>query len=449
MVCQAFVSSRIVTPQAVRPGTVLVKNGKIQSVEIERRVPGGYEALDFGDDCILPGLVDTHVHLNDPGRSDWEGFRTGTQAAAAGGITTVVDMPLNCLPETTTVEALAAKRIAAVGEVWIDWMSWGGLVEDNCNQIEPLIQAGVPGFKCFLVPSGVDGFSMVREKQLRCALPYIASAGLPLLVHAELDGPVEAATTRLKSADWTLYSTYLKSRPDQAETDAIAMMISLCREFQARIHIVHLSSAAALEMLNAARMEGLPITVESCPHYLHFIAEDVTAGNTLLKCAPPIRSLNNRERLWEGLRKGTIDLVASDHSPCPPSLKRLNDRNFQSAWGGIASLSLSLSVLWTSADARNFSLCDVAKWMAEKPAALAGMDGRKGKIAHGYDADLVVFDPETSWTVTTEDLYYRHRISAYLGKSLRGKVKQTFVRGNLVFADGEFCISPIGKELRA
>jgi allantoinase len=447
MARRAFLSSRLVTPDGIVPGCVLVEDGRIQSVERAGVAPPGYEVLEFGDDCILPGLVDTHVHINDPGRSEWEGFWTATRAAAAGGITTVVDMPLNCLPGTNSVEALWRKREAAAGNAWVDWMTWGGVVDDNADQIEPLVKAGVPGFKCFLVPPGVDGFTMVDEAQLRRALPSIARAKVPLLVHAELSPPIDAATANLEACDWSSYSTYLRSRPDESELDAIALMIDLCREYGVHIHIVHLSSADALELLRQARVEGLPISAETCPHYLYFSAEGIPGGATLLKCAPPIRSAGNRERLWQGLRNGLIDLVASDHSPCLPAMKKLDEGSFRSAWGGIASLSLGLSAMWARASSRDFSLCDVVQWMAQATASLAGIGDRKGKLAEGYDADLVIFDPDSVWKVTSDRLYFKHSVSAYVGELLRGVVKATFLRGSQVYADGAFAVCPLGMEL--
>ncbi len=312
---------------------------------------------DFGKAAILPGLVDSHVHINEPGRTEWEGFRTATRAAAAGGYTLLVDMPLNCLPATTTVAALEAKRKAASGQCRVNWMAWGGVVSDNQKHLEGLAVAGVPGFKCFLIHPGIDGFTMVNEQELRAALPHVAGTGLPLLVHAELPGPVEAATQRLTGADWSRYSTYLQSRPDEAEVSAIRLMISLCREVRFHLHIVHLATSQALEMLRAAKAEGLPVSVETCPHYLHFSSEKIADGRTLLKCAPPIRSHENREELWQGLQEGVIDLVATDHSPCPPEMKRLSERDFRTAWGGIASLSLALPVMWTEASARRVHAC--------------------------------------------------------------------------------------------
>ena len=452
MVRQAFLSSRVVLADGPAPATILVADGRIESVVLHgsggREIPEGYTVRDFGDDCILPGFVDTHVHINEPGRTEWEGFATATRAAAAGGYTTLVDMPLNCLPETTTVAALDQKRAAAAGNCWIDWAAWGGVVADNRQHIAALAAAGVPGYKCFLVYPGIEGFTMVDKVQLRAALPHITKSGLPLLVHAELSGPLEVAAKSLAGADWTRYANYLASRPDAAETSAIRLMIDLCREFECRIHIVHLSSAQALPMLAQARAEGLPITVETCPHYLHFAAGRVPDGATLFKCAPPIRDQANQDRLWNALLSGEIDLVASDHSPCPPEMKRLDTGDFQQAWGGIAGLSVSLPVMATELRRRGLPLNWLARWMAEEPAKLAGFANRKGSIAAGRDADLVVFDPDQSFTLTPDRLHYRHPISPYLGEEFWGVVTHTFVRGNEVFSEGTFVGEPLGVELR-
>jgi allantoinase len=444
---QAFLSQRIVTPDGIRPGAVLVRDGKIDGIVPADKIPAQTQVRDFGDSAVLPGLVDSHVHINDPGRSDWEGFETATRAAAAGGYTTLVDMPLNCLPPTSTVAALAAKRKAATGRCWVDWLAWGGVVSDNQADIEALAAAGVPGFKCFLIHPGIDGFTMVNEAELRAALPHVARTGLPLLVHAELPGPVEDATHHLRDGDWSRYSTYLQSRPEEAELAAIRRLLALCRQYKFRLHIVHLSASPALAELSAARREGLPVTVETCPHYLHFCAEEIPDGATLCKCAPPIRSRENREKLWQGLKGGTIDLVATDHSPCPPAMKRLEERNFRTAWGGIASLSLALPIMWTEATRRNFALTDLARWMAESPARLAGCDSRKGRIAEGYDADLVIFEPDEQFVVSEERLHYRHPVSPYLGEKLHGVVKATYLRGQLVFSDGQFPGQARGREV--
>ncbi len=448
MVRQAFLSARAVLPEGIGPATVLVADGVIESATHGYAVPEGYTVRDLGADCLLPGLVDPHVHINEPGRTEWEGFSTATRAAAAGGYTTLIDMPLNCLPETTTVAALHAKRAAAAGQCWVDWAAWGGVVRDNQLHIAPLAAAGVPGYKCFLIYPGIDGFAMIDEAQLRQALPQVAKSGLPLLVHAELAEPIQQAAADLAHADWTRYATYLASRPDEAEIGAIRLMIDLCREFRCPIHIVHLSSAKALAMLGNARSEGLPMTVETCPHYLHFAAEEIPDKATLFKCAPPIRDKVNQNCLWEGLLSGVIDMIASDHSPCPPAMKRIESGSFQQAWGGIAGLSLSLPVLWTELRHRGLPLTYIAQWMASAPARLAGLGHRKGSILAGLDADFVVFDPETAFTVTPDRLHYRHAISPYLGETLRGVVKSTVLRGTEVFSAGTFKGEPLGMELR-
>ena len=443
---RAFHSRRVVTGDGVYPAALLVEGERILDVVAPDEIPREAEARDFGNAAILPGLVDSHVHINDPGRAEWEGFETATRAAAAGGYTLVVDMPLNCLPATTTVAALELKRKAAEGRCRVDWMTWGGVVADNHDEIEPLARAGVPGFKCFLIHPGIDGFTMVTEPQLRAALPAVARRGLPLLVHAELPGPIDSATQSLADADWTCYRTYLQSRPEEAEVLAIRMLLSLCRQYHFRLHIVHLSASQALSELRAARREGLPLSVETCPHYLHLAAESIPKGATQHKCAPPIRDRQNCEKLWQALRDRAIDLVATDHSPCPPEMKRLAEGNFRSAWGGIASLSVALPVIYTEACTRGFTLTDLARWMSEGPAKLAGCDKRKGRLAPGYDADFVVFDTESEFIVTEERLYYRHPLSPYLGERLRGLIKATYLRGTAVFAGGQFPGQPIGRE---
>ena len=448
MSLQAFASRRVVTPEGMRSAAVLVEGEQIKAVIPAGQISSGTNILDFGDAAILPGLIDSHVHINDPGRTEWEGFNTATHAAAAGGYTFLVDMPLNCLPATTTVAALEAKRAAAQSNCWVDWAAWGGVVQGNQADIEPLAAAGVLGFKCFLIHPGIDGFTMVGEPELRTALPHLARTGLPLLVHAELPGPVDTASEGLANADWRSYATYLQSRPDEAELSAIRMMLSLCRQYHFRLHIVHLATGRALPELHAARSEGLAVSVETCPHYLHFAAEDIPDAATLCKCAPPIRSRKNREALWEGLREGVIDLVATDHSPCPPAMKRLEEGSFRTAWGGISSLSVALAVTWTEASRRGFTLVDIVRWMAEGPARLAGCAARKGRIAAGHDADLVVFDPDATLQVTPERLYYRHPLSPYLGETLRGVVKATYLRGRPVFVEGEFPKEPRGQEWR-
>jgi allantoinase len=445
----AFRSTRVVTPAGLRPATVLVRAGRIVDVADWNHVPATAHLRDYGDYVLMPGLVDTHVHINEPGRTEWEGFKTATQAAAAGGVTTLVDMPLNCVPETTSVAALEAKRASASGQAWVDWMAWGGVVgrgggdgglgesPGNEGQLAELIAAGVAGFKCFLIDSGIDGFAWSDEAQLRKALAVLRGSGLPLLAHAELAGPVDRATAEIASrngaGDWRRYATYLASRPDVAELEAIELLIGLAAAFDTPIHIVHLATAQALPALKRAREAGLKITVETCPQYLWFAADEIADGATEFKCAPPIRSAANREALWQGLREGTIDMIATDHSPCPPEMKHRESGRFDQAWGGIASLGLALPVVWTGLRERGGGLELLAKWLAAEPARLAGLAGRKGALAAGYDADIVVMQPDAEWTVRADDLRFRHKLSPYLGTRLRGRVLETYLRGECIF----------------
>lgn len=443
---QVFVSNRVVTAEGIMPAAVVVENDRITAMIPPDEIPATADIRDFGDLVLMPGLVDTHVHINEPGRTVWEGFETATRAAAAGGITTLVDMPLNCLPETTTVDALQAKRSSAAGKSYIDWAAWGGLTDENHKHLQALADAGVRGYKCFLVDPGIEGLTMVSPEGLERAAPILAQTGLPLLVHAELPQPIEAAAIELGGADWKEYATYLRSRPDLAELEAIRLLIRLCRRYQFRMHIVHLATALALDELEAARHEGLPITVETCPHYLYFAAEDIAASATLLKCAPPIRSRNNREELWSGLRQGRIDLIVTDHSPCLPEMKGERDGDFSKAWGGIASLPISASIVWTGMRERGIPLHDLSNWMSKSPAVLAGLS-QKGVIAVGADADLVVFDPEASFRVTPDKLPYRHPVSAYMGRELYGVVRHTFLRGREIYRESEFTMPPFGREV--
>jgi len=438
MAVQAFTSSRVVLPGKIGAFAVLVEGQRIVEVVPRNQIPRSVPITDFGDLAILPGLVDSHIHINEPGRTEWEGFRMATRAAAAGGYTMLVDMPLNCVPATTSPEALAVKRKAAQGQCHVDWAAWAGLVPENLEQIIPLASACVSGFKCFLIHPGIDEFTMVNEDHLRAALPNLKKTGLPLLAHAELPGPIDSATEAWMQADWRVYKTYLNSRPDEAELSAVELLIGLCEESGCQIHVVHLSTSKALARLRDAKRRGLPITVETCPHYLHLCSEEISNGATLHKCAPPIRSRENCEALWQGLREGIIDLVATDHSPCPPAMKQMERGDFRSAWGGIPSVSLALSLMWTEASRRGFSLVDIARWMAEGPAQLAGLEERKGRLAAGFDSDMVVFDPEAEWTVTPAELHYRHAISPYLGERLTGKVLMTFLGGECVYKQGSF-----------
>lgn len=442
----------MLTEEGLRPAALLIDGEKITAVRGWDDVGGAAEKHDAGDLVVLPGLVDSHVHINDPGR-DWEGFDTATRAAAAGGVTTLVDMPLNCVPETINADALDAKRAAAKAKAWVDWAAWGGVVRGNAEELRGLVAAGVPGFKCFLIDSGIEGFAWVEEADLRKALEKLRGTGLPLLAHAELAHFVDVGTRTANAygIDWRKYSTHAVSRPDVAELQAIGLLIRLAEEFSAPVHVVHLSSAQALPMLVDARSRGVPVTVETCPHYLWFAAEGIPDGATEFKCMPPIRLSDNRERLWQALEEGTIDLVVTDHSPCSPEMKRRDTGRFDEAWGGIASLGLSLPVMWTALHERGFNTSQAAervgKWMAAGPARLAGLERRKGVLAAGADADIVIFDPDATWTVTPDDLQFRHKLSPYLGARLQGRVRETGLRGELVYLNSQFTGSPSGREL--
>ena len=427
---------RVVLPDGVRPAAVHVRQGRITAVTARNdrmAGPSGAEReIDAGALTVSPGLVDTHVHINDPGRADWEGFEHATRAAAAGGVTTLIDMPLNSIPATTTVAALDAKRGAAAGRCQVDVGFWGGVVPGNATDLEPLARAGVPGFKCFLCPSGVDEFAHVTERHLRDAMPVLASLRLPLLVHAELPAHV-----RSPQGDPRRYSTWVDSRPPAAELAAIDLLIRLARESGVRVHVVHLASADALPRLATARSGGLPITVETCPHYLTFAAGDIPDGVTAFKCAPPIRTNEHRDGLWQGLIDGVIDLVATDHSPSPAGLKHLDSGDFVQAWGGIASLQIGLAAVWSGCRRRGLTVDRLAQWMSAAPARLAGIDRIKGSIAVGHDADLVVWDPDAEYRVDAKALHHRHPVTPYDGLTLFGRVRTTILRGEVVFDAGE------------
>jgi allantoinase len=432
-------SRRVVLPDGTVPAAISIHDGTIAGVERTVTAPDGEGVLNVGELVVMPGLVDTHVHINEPGRTDWEGFATATRAAAAGGVTTLVDMPLNSVPATTTVAALEEKRRAAAARCFVDVAFWGGVVPGNEHDLEPLAEAGVRGFKCFLSPSGVDEFLHVDELDLQIALPILARLDRPLLAHAELP-----LALTLPHGDPTRYRTWLDSRPAEAEVAAIDLLLRLTKQTGTRLHIVHLATADALPLLREAkRLQA--VTVETCPHYLTFAAEDVADRDTLLKCAPPIREARERDRLWAGLIDGEIDLIATDHSPAPPSLKQLASGDFIDAWGGIASLQLGLSVVWTGAHARDVDLGLVARWLAEAPARLAGLQGIKGVIAAGADADLVIWDPAGDVLVDARHLYHRHKLTPYDGRRLRGRVHMTILRGNVIYRDGQCEDIPSGQ----
>jgi allantoinase len=439
---------RVITREGERAAAIHVHGGVITAVSAFDNISQGAEIYEAGDLVVMPGIVDSHVHINEPGRTEWEGFSTATRAAAAGGVTTLIEMPLNSIPATTTLSAFRGKLAAAAGKLWVDVGFWAGLVPDNIGELRALWEAGLFGFKCFLVPSGVQEFAHAGKDHLRAALPQLSALGAPLLVHAELPEPIENAIARLpKAASPRAYNAWLAVRPRAAENEAIALLLHLSREFDARIHIVHLSSSDAIPVLQHARAEGVKVSVETCPHYLTFAAEEIAHGATEYKCAPPIREKENRERLWEALAEGTIDFIATDHSPCPPSLKLPDEGDFLRAWGGISSLQLSLPIVWTEAHARGYAVAHVAKWLCRGPARLAGLEKRKGSIQAGCDADFVIWDPDAAFRVDTARLLHRHKITPYAGRELSGVVTTTFLRGRKIFDRGEFCPSPIGRVL--
>ncbi|HEU4476932.1 MAG TPA: allantoinase AllB [Pyrinomonadaceae bacterium] len=428
----------------VTPAAIHIREGRIASVGSYDDVPAGCELIEAGDDSfVMAGLVDTHVHVNEPGRTDWEGFATATRAAAAGGITTVVDMPLNSIPPTTSTAGLNKKLEAARSQCYVDVAFWGGVVPGNTAELKSLHEAGVVGFKCFLIHSGVDEFPNVKEADLREALPELKRLNSLLIVHAEVPGPIETAGMQSCHTEQTggdncetAYQTFLKSRPRASENEAVELMIRLAREFGARVHIVHHSSADALPLLAQAKKAGINITAETCPHYLTFAAEEVPEGATEFKCCPPIRERGNREQLWGALGDGTLDMIVSDHSPCPPELKLKDSGDFLQAWGGISSLQLRLPIVWTEARRRGFSVHDVTRWLSSAPAKLVGLEARKGAIESGLDADLVIWNPSSQFKVEGGLLHHRHKITPYEGMTLSGVVEKTFLRGERIYDEG-------------
>ena len=432
----ALRSNRVLLGTKLEPALIVVRDERIEAVMPPHTdVASNLVVHDVGDDVIMPGLVDTHVHVNEPGRTEWEGFETATKAAASGGITTIVDMPLNCLPVTTSTRALDQKLASLAGnaptpgnELHVDAAFWGGAIPGNQHELRSLAEAGVRGCKAFLIDSGIDEFPHLAEEDLRLAMRELERAGIPLIAHAEVD----LGTKAIDSGDVRRYSHYLASRPPEWEVAAIELLVRLCRETGCPVHIVHLSAAAALPLVQAAKAEGLPFTAETCPHYLCLHAEEVPDGATNYKCAPPIRERDNCTKLWQALREGVLDAVVSDHSPCTPALKKLDVGDFMQAWGGIASLSLGLAAVWHEAHSRGFDLSVLGRWMSERPAKLAGLSG-KGRIAPGADADFVVWDPDIEWDIATESLHFKHKQSPFVGRKARGRVKETWLRGRAVY----------------
>jgi len=438
-------SRRTVLPDGERPAAVAIAGERIAVIgDYDEPIPA-HRTEDLQDLALLPGLVDTHVHVNEPGRTEWEGFATATRAAAAGGVTTIVDMPLNSLPPTVDSAALAAKRAAAEGKLWVDTGFWGGAIPGNDADLKGLHDAGVFGFKCFTAPSGVDEFPPLDAAGLHRACATVAALGSLLIVHAEDPAHLHDADAAVhrhgsQASPRSDFGRFLATRPETAETSAVREVIAAARATGARVHILHLAAAEALDLIHDAWLDGVAITVETCPHYLHLAAERVPDGATAFKCCPPIRGEANRDALWDGLLDGRIDLVVSDHSPSPPHMKA---GDFATAWGGIASLQLGLSVMWTEARARGLALHDLVRWMSTGPADLVGLH-RKGRIATGADADFVAFDPERAWTVRAADLHHRHPVTPYDGETLTGSVAATWLRGTRIDTDA----APRGRQLR-
>ncbi|MGE4108762.1 MAG: allantoinase AllB [Bacteriovoracia bacterium] len=441
-------SSRVVTPSGVQSTAIAVRAGRVEQLldagATQAATQNGVPLEDMGDRVIMPGLVDTHVHVNEPGRTDWEGFASATQAAAAGGITTLVDMPLNCIPVTTSLRAFETKLASLGSQLTVDCGFYGGVVPGNERELTPMLKAGVLGFKAFLTHSGIDDFPDAKRADLARAMPILTQANSPLLIHAELE-PVGAPALALQNP--RRYAEFVASRPKSWENAAVQMMTELCEKHRTRTHIVHLSSSEAVDTIRAARARGLPFSAETCPHYLTFAAEDIPDGDTRFKCTPPIREKSNRERLWDALMAGEIDFVVSDHSPCTADLKLLDRGDFEKAWGGISSLQFGLAVVWSQARARGADLSKLARWMCENPAQLVGLEGHKGRIAPGYDADLVVWDPDAPVPIEKTMIHHKNKLTPYEHLTVTGKVERTYVRGQLVYKDGAFASTRVGKPI--
>ncbi len=438
-------SSRVLIADQLNEGTVIVKNGQIDEFVAGPPQKGDSSITDLGDCVIMPGLIDCHVHINEPGRAEWEGFDTATKAAAAGGITTLIEMPLNSDPVTTTRKSFDEKLVATTGKLHVNCGFWGGIIPQNITDLDDLLKSGVFGIKAFLTHSGIDEFPNVTENDLRQGLPILKENNVPLLVHAEIDASHDGQ--RLLRENPTSYQAYLASRPKSWEDDAIRMLIQLCEEYDTPIHIVHLSSSNSIHQLDEAKRAGLPLSVETCPHYLFFNAEEIEDGNTSFKCAPPIRERENNEQLWQAVKNGLFSFIVSDHSPAVPEIKELESGNLEKAWGGVPGLQFSMPAFWTKARDQGFSISDVSRLMSTNVAEFLGIGHQKGKIANGYDADLIVWDPEHSFEVTSEIINFRHKISPYIGRRLKGVVRQTYVGGDKVFENGTFYELSKGKVL--
>jgi len=439
-------SKNVIIAGEMIPASIEVKGELIYAIHPFEYI-ADCQVHDFDELVIMPGLVDSHVHINEPGRTEWEGFNTATQAAAAGGITALVDMPLNCIPVTTTKAAFDEKLAAVDDKLWVDCGFWGGVIPQNINDLDELLHAGVLGVKSFLIDSGIEEFPNVQADHIRAAMPILAKHDVPYLIHAELDcGHFDDVVITKK------YQSFLASRPKKWENDAISLMVDMARESKAKgdnckVHIVHLSSDEALDTIAQAKAEGLRFSAETCPHYLTIAAENIPDGKTLFKCCPPIRENANREHLWQAIRDGRLDFIVSDHSPCTPELKHIDTGDIEKAWGGISALQFGISLIWTEAKERGFTLVDITRLMATETAKFAGLDSVKGAIKTGNHADFLVFDPNAQFTITNEMIKHRHNITPYAGRKVTGQVAHTFVRGHHVYQQDEFINQPKGRPL--
>jgi allantoinase len=455
----ALKSSKVITNNVMQPACIEIKDGLILAIHNHDKILD-CPIDDLGDKVLMPGIVDTHVHINEPGRTEWEGFNTATQAAAAGGITTLVDMPLNCIPVTTSKEAFAEKLEAVRDKLWVDCGFWGGVIPDNIDQLDELLSAGVLGVKSFLIDSGIEEFPKVSAEDIRRALPILAKHDVPYLIHAELDCNEFNAAEKINTIIGEKYQSFLESRPKKWENQAVNMMLDLAKEaknngINNKIHIVHLSSDEALDIIRQAKKEGLQFTAETCPHYLTISSEEIPDGKTIFKCCPPIREEANRQNLWRAINEGIISFIVSDHSPCTPQLKEIDSGDLEKAWGGISALQFGLPLIWTEARKQGFELVDISRLISLETAKFAGLDKIKGQIAVGHDADFLVFDEKSHFEISSDMIKHRHKITPYVGRTVFGVVKQTYVRGQKVFdtdvdtgADkGQFINLPIGRPL--
>jgi len=449
-------SSKIFTPDGIVAGGLIIRHGLIDEIvddlDVKRFETFQGKIIDCGDHYVLPGVVDGHVHVNQPGRTEWEGVESATKAAAAGGITTIIDMPLNSSPVTVSLSALEAKRQSIAGKCWVDVGQHGGAIgklpgetesRSIAHDVESLIDAGVVGLKVFLCDSGLDEFPPVTHRELNEIMPILSKHGIPLWVHAELVPSDWKSPSSIEH-----YPVWPTARSKAFEATAITDMIELCAKYNCPTHIVHLSNADAIPAIRRAKRDGLPFTVETCPHYLYFSSEEIPDNDPRYKCCPPIRELKNRNKLWESLELGEIDTIGSDHSPCPPEMKFLETGDFARAWGGIASLQLMLSVMWHQGQVYEMPITRLIECLSSVPAKLLGLDAKKGSIEIGKDADLVIFDAEAIFTVRGSELFHRHKATPYEGAELKGRVQKTFLRGEVVFDNGLVCELPTGQQLK-